>query len=152
MGSRRSNPSVKLVQKNPIDSNTIRSSSLRDYTPSPNVTLSASRVTLSDSATLSGGSNPTGTITFTLTAPGGTTVDTETVAVNGNKTYATPVGFTLPTAGTVAGTYSWNATYSGDPSNNGATASPEQTLVSPSSPSLQSLSENIRRDYKVFGA
>src|SRR6516162_7940086 len=34
MGSRRSNPSVKLVQKNPIDSNTIRSSSLRDYTPS----------------------------------------------------------------------------------------------------------------------
>ena|SRR6516164_6628228 len=113
------------------------STTLRDCTPSPNVTLSASRVTLSDSATLSGGSNPTGTITFTLTAPGGTTVDTETVAVNGNKTYATPVGFTLPTAGTVAGTYSWNATYSGDPSNNGATASPEQTLVSPSSPSLR---------------
>ena len=34
MGSRRSNPSVKPGQKNPIDSNTIRSSSLRDYTPS----------------------------------------------------------------------------------------------------------------------
>src|SRR6516164_5474846 len=33
MGSRRSNPSVKPGQKNPIDSNTIRSSSLRDYTP-----------------------------------------------------------------------------------------------------------------------
>src|SRR6266566_3549043 len=32
MGSRRSNPSVKPGQKNPIDSNTIRSSSLRDYT------------------------------------------------------------------------------------------------------------------------
>src|SRR5262249_3650533 len=28
-----SNPSVKPGQKNPIDSNTIRSSSLRDYTP-----------------------------------------------------------------------------------------------------------------------
>src|SRR5262245_4143624 len=33
MGSRLSNPSVKPGQKNPIDSNTIRSSSLRDYTP-----------------------------------------------------------------------------------------------------------------------
>src|SRR5262245_45347760 len=33
MDSRRSNPSVKPGQKNPIDSNTIRSSSLRDYTP-----------------------------------------------------------------------------------------------------------------------
>src|SRR5262245_26448481 len=33
MGSRRSNPSVKPGQKNPIDSNTIRSSSLRDCTP-----------------------------------------------------------------------------------------------------------------------
>src|SRR5262245_27547137 len=34
MGSRRSNPSVKPGQENPIDSNTIRSSSLRDYTTS----------------------------------------------------------------------------------------------------------------------
>src|SRR5258706_8621865 len=39
MGSRRSNPSVKPGQKNPIDSNTIRSSSLRDYTPSAEVLL-----------------------------------------------------------------------------------------------------------------
>jgi uncharacterized repeat protein (TIGR01451 family) len=103
---------------------------------SPTVTLSASRVTLSDSATLSGGSNPTGTITFTLTAPGGTTVDTETVTANGNGNYATPVGFTLPTAGTVVGTYSWHATYSGDPNNNAATAPAEPTVVSPASPGL----------------
>src|SRR6266487_96302 len=34
MDSRLSNLSVKPGQKNPIDSNTIRSSSLRDYTPS----------------------------------------------------------------------------------------------------------------------
>src|SRR6266516_6968274 len=33
MDSRLSNLSVKPGQKNPIDSNTIRSSSLRDYTP-----------------------------------------------------------------------------------------------------------------------
>src|SRR5262245_14948425 len=37
MDSRRSNPSVKPGQKNPIDSNTIRSSSLRDYTPRPRI-------------------------------------------------------------------------------------------------------------------
>src|SRR6516164_3646633 len=35
MGSRLSNLSVRPGQKNPIDSNTIRSSSLRDYTPRP---------------------------------------------------------------------------------------------------------------------
>jgi len=103
---------------------------------SPDVTLSGSVVTLRDSATLSDGSNPTGTITFTLIAPGGLTVDTETVAVNGDGTYTTPTGFTLPTAGTVAGTYSWNATYSGDPNNNPANASPEPTVVSRASPGL----------------
>jgi uncharacterized repeat protein (TIGR01451 family) len=103
---------------------------------SPNVTLSGSVVTLRDSAILSQGLNPTGTITFTLTGPGGATVDTETVVVNGDGTYTTPTGFTLPTAGTVAGTYSWIATYSGDPNNNPANASPEPTVVSRASPGL----------------
>jgi uncharacterized repeat protein (TIGR01451 family) len=45
-------------------------------------------------------------------------VDTETVAVNGNGTYTT--GFTLPSTGTVTGTYQWNATYSGDANNSTA--------------------------------
>ena len=55
-------------------------------------------MTLNDTATLAGGFNPTGTITFTLFHNGGTTpVDTETVTVNGNGTYTTPTGFTLPT-------------------------------------------------------
>ena len=44
-------------------------------------------------------------ITFTLTGPGGVTVDTETVTVSGNGTYTTPTGYTLPTTGTVTGTY-----------------------------------------------
>ena len=68
---------------------------------------------LTDSATLSGGQGPTGTITFQLTGPGNTVVDTETVAVNGNGTYNTPTGY-LPTA---VGTYQWVASYSGDASN-----------------------------------
>ena len=45
-------------------------------------------------------------------------VDTETVTVSGNGTYTTPTGYTLPTTGTVTGTYQWVATYSGDANNN----------------------------------
>jgi uncharacterized repeat protein (TIGR01451 family) len=71
-----------------------------------------SGVPLTDTATLSGGVNPTGTITFTLTL-GGAVVDTETATVNGNGTYGTPTGF-LPTA---PGTYQWVASYGGDGNN-----------------------------------
>src|SRR5215831_720101 len=45
MGSRRSNRSVKPGQKNPIDSNTIRSSSLRDYTTRPALARSTGPIT-----------------------------------------------------------------------------------------------------------
>ena len=87
-------------------------------TPNPtSVTLGAPSVTLKDSAVLSGGHSPTGTITFTLVY-NSATVDTETVSVSGNNTYTTPSGYTLPTSGTVTGTYQWNATYSGDGNNN----------------------------------
>ena len=66
---------------------------------------------------LSGGYHETGTITFTLIAPNGTTVDTETVAVNGNGTYTTPTGYTL--SGTAAtGTYQWNASFTDTDGNN----------------------------------
>src|SRR5262249_30947619 len=90
-------------------------------TPSPtSVTLSPASVTsppvLTDSATLSGGFNPTGTITFLLFR-GRTLVHTETDTVNGNGTYTTTTGFTLPTSGAVAGTYQWVAVYSGDANN-----------------------------------
>ena len=85
------------------------------------VTLSnGSPPILTDSATLSGGFEETGTITFDLYAPGGVApVHTEIVTVSGNGTYTTPTGYTLPTTGTVTGTYQWVATYSGDGNNNG---------------------------------
>jgi hypothetical protein len=88
-------------------------------TPSTtSVTLGGSSVTLDDTATLSGGYSPTGTITFTLFYNSATTpVDTETVSVNANGSYTTPAGYTLPTTGTVAGTYQWDASYSGDTDN-----------------------------------
>jgi uncharacterized repeat protein (TIGR01451 family) len=108
-------------------------------TPSPSsVTLGTSSVTLKDSAVLSGGSSPTGSITFTLVYKG-STLDTETVQVSGNGTYSTPIGFTLPTSSTVTGTYQWNASYSGDLNNNQASENNdplERVTVSPASPSV----------------
>ena len=95
-------------------------------TPNPtNVSLSnATPPILTDSAVFAGGNSPTGTLTFKLYAPGGVTVvDTETVSVNGNGTYSTLHGYTLPTAGSVAGTYQWLVSYSGDANNNSVTGS-----------------------------
>ncbi len=66
-------------------------------------------------------------------------MDTESVAVNGNGTYATPTGFRLPTTGTVTGTYQWHASYSGDGSNNPVSennAANEQVIVSAASPTI----------------
>jgi len=73
---------------------------------------------LKDSAVLTGGVNPTGTITFKLFGPNdltcsGTPIFTNTVAVSGDGTYNTSAGFTA----TAAGTYNWVATYSGDSNN-----------------------------------
>src|SRR5271166_4654567 len=89
---------------------------------------------LTDTASLSGAINPTGTLTFTLVSPANTTVDTETVPVNGNGTYSTPTGF-FPT---FTGTYDWSATYNGD-SNNPAiigSPNPEQETVVRASPAV----------------
>ena len=74
--------------------------------------------TVQDTAALSGGSSPTGTITFNLYGPSatascsGTPVDTETAAVSGNGDYTTP-SFTPAQAGT----YWWTASYGGDAGN-----------------------------------
>ena len=95
-------------------------------------------MTLKDTAALSGGYDETGTITFTL-YDGGKLVDTETVTVSGNGSYTTPTGYTLPTTGTVTGTYQWDASYSGDANNNavsGQQRRAEQVMVSAASPTI----------------
>ena len=101
-------------------------------TPAPTTTTTTT--TLTDSATLSGGYNPTGTITFYLFAPGVTpngtdsnNVYSDTVTVSGNGTYTTASG-TNPGGyvPTVAGTYEWVAVYSGDRNNNGVTSALRQ--------------------------
>ena len=109
-------------------------------TPStPAMSLVTTAPTLKDTAVLSGGYYETGTITFTLVGPGGSTLDTETVPVSGNGSYATPTGYTLPTAGSVIGTYQWNASYSGDANDSAASESGtagERTAVSPATPGI----------------
>jgi len=77
---------------------------------------------VTDTATLTGAYQPTGTIEFRLypTADcSGPPADDETVPVTGNRTYTTPTGATPAQAGT----YTWTASYSGDASNTGAATS-----------------------------
>ena len=74
---------------------------------------------LTDQATLSGGVNPTGSITFRLYGPsdasctGAPVFTSNAIAVNGNGTYASAPGYTS----TAVGTYRWIASYSGDANN-----------------------------------
>ena len=76
--------------------------------------------TLTDTATLAGGYNPGGTISFSLTDPSGNPVtlpaNDQSVPVSGNGAYTTPTGVLA----TVVGTYVWSATYNGDSNNNTA--------------------------------
>ena len=100
------------------ESETVIAASPAINTMAGGTVIIGSGVNLTDTAVLSGGSNPTGTITFNLYYNGGSTpVNTETASVSGDNTYSTPTGY-LPTA---TGSYVWSATYNGDSNNNKAT-------------------------------
>jgi hypothetical protein len=101
---------------------------------------------VSDTAHLSGGTNPTGTITFRLYGPddascSGAPAFTSPVGVSGNGDYSSG-SFTPP----AAGTYRWRATYTGDADNdsagptgcgaNGETVDVRATVVTPATPNL----------------
>ncbi len=92
-------------------------------TPNPSTVLLGG--TLQDVAFIAGGFNPTGSITFSLYAPGvdptvGPAAHTEMVTVSGNGTYDTTVGFVA----NAAGTWHWVAAYNGDSNNNPASSGP----------------------------
>jgi Bacterial Ig domain len=102
---------------------------------------------VTDSATLSGGDDPTGTITFEAYGPSptpdctGIPLDDETVDVSGAGSYTTTNGFTP----SQAGTYYWVTTYSGDTDNAGITSGCDQesvTVTSPPPPTAQNQSYN----------
>ena len=113
---------------------------------SPNLVTSASAggtlgVPVTDQATLSGGSSPTGTITFKLWGPAATPTCTnlvfasDAITVDGNGNYTSAPGFT-PAA---AGTYYWTASYTGDANNKAASgacgAAYESVVITPKTPS-----------------
>jgi hypothetical protein len=105
--------------------------------PVPTLTTTASPAVplggqLTDTANLSGGNNPTGTITFTLFGPndtpcGGPPPFSSTKPVSGNGTYTSdPFTVTQP------GTYRWVASYSGDANNGPVTTAcgdPAETVT-----------------------
>lgn len=95
---------------------------------------------VTDTASLSGGNNPTGTITFRVYGPNdatcsGAAVFTSTVPVSGNGNYTS--GAFTPNA---VGTYRWIASYSGDAGNfssSGACGDPnEEVIVKKAKPQL----------------
>jgi uncharacterized repeat protein (TIGR01451 family) len=96
-----------------------------------------------DTATLAGGFNPTGSITFTLYGPdnatcAGPAIFTSVVPVNGNGDYVS-ANFTT----TQAGTYRWIANYGGDANNgatsNGCNAANENVVVTKKQPVITTL-------------
>ncbi|MCA1683654.1 MAG: hypothetical protein LC708_00765, partial [Actinobacteria bacterium] len=98
--------------------------------PNPTLTTTASPSVpeggaISDTATLSGGITPTGTITFNLYGPNnatctGTPIFTSTATVAGNGVYQSGAFTTSVNGPAGPGTYRWVATYSGDTANNAA--------------------------------
>lgn len=106
----------------------------RLYTPAlsttPEPTMGYVGDTLQDTAILSGGYNPTGTISFKLYDPAdancsGLAVYTEVVLVNGNGNYSTTSGF----AANKDGIFRWVAEYSGDTYNSPAASGCEDEQV-----------------------
>jgi hypothetical protein len=109
-------------------------------TPTP--TSGTVGVTLNDTANLTGATtNATGSITFNLyddaacTAPANYT---QTVTVNGPGFYSTSPGFQT----TTAGTWSWTASYTGDPNNapSSSLCGAEAVTVNRATPSLTTTS------------
>ena len=118
--------------------NTAAAPSLTGQTSTSSTTVGTS---VTATATLSGGVNPTGTITFTVykddnTCGGGSLIFTSApVTVSGNGPYQS--GAFTPSA---PGTYYWRASYSGD-ANNGSAATTcndvnEETVVTQAAPAV----------------
>jgi hypothetical protein len=90
-------------------------------TPSP-TSVDPAPGDLADTATLAGGYNATGTITFKLFPPAdatcaGTEVYSEAVTVNGDDDYSTTGTGTGDNTAALAGVWHWTADYDGDTNN-----------------------------------
>ena len=90
---------------------------------------------MADKATVTGGSSPTGTVTFNLYGNAsctGTPLFTDTETLSGGT--ATSAGYTT----TATGTDYWVATYNGDSRNNPVTSgcADEPVTVTPATPAI----------------
>ncbi len=108
-------------------------------TTTPNPSSGTVGVRLQDTASLSGGISPTGTVKFSLFDPNdstcsGTAIYTETSNVSGSFTAATSTGF----ATNEVGTWHWQAHYSGDSQNSSSDSacSAEPVVTNQASPSI----------------
>src|SRR5207248_601552 len=104
----------------------------------PNPASATVGAALNDTAHVSGGSSPTGNVTFKLYSPAdatcsGTALYTKTVALTGRDAATTDGPAT-----SVAGTYHWTATYNGDGNNKTAssTCASEPVTVGKASPTI----------------
>jgi hypothetical protein len=92
-----------------------------------------SGATLTDTATLSGGKAPTGSITFLLFPPSDPTCSGKVVDAKSTVTVVDPnPTVSQPFAPTTPGTYHWIAVYTGDTHNgavNGACSDPNEAVV-----------------------
>jgi hypothetical protein len=92
-----------------------------------------SGATLTDTATLTGGKAPTGSITFLLFPPSDPTCSGKVVDAKSTVTVVDPnPTVSQPFAPTTPGTYHWIAVYSGDAHNgasNGACSDPNEAVV-----------------------
>ncbi|TMI08247.1 hypothetical protein E6H34_05260 [Candidatus Bathyarchaeota archaeon] len=126
------------VNNNPITSSC---ASLTVNKSSPTITTSLSLTTIPvgssvfDLATMTGGYQPGGTVTYVFFSGGlctgtATTVGSPVTVTNGVVPSSTPQGFSN------AGAYSWNAAYNGDANNNAITSPCEPLTVSKASPTI----------------
>ena len=119
-------------------------------TPAINTTQQPASATvgtsIADKATVSGGYNPTGTVTFNLynnSSGTGTSLFTDTETLSGGM--ATSAGYTA----TATGTDYWVATYNGD-SNNAAVSSGtalEPVTVTPATPTINTTQQPASADH-----
>lgn len=118
---------------NQIASSAILPLATPGFSTLPSATTSFS-ATLDDSATMTGGSSPTGSLVFKLYASlsdctnDANVLYTDTVTVAGNATYSTTTGTASGNkVVSVAGTYYWGVSYSGDDNNIAVAAACDET-------------------------